>query len=443
MAPGIPSSTNDDDDWLSLEDEPITVATTEESNFDDDPFAEQGEQARSEFAGDELPACDDLFADNLNSPPPPASSIPAMGVPGSSLPPKKKDTGVPNAPEVEYAKEYRVTCNTCGTYLYAKASQEGKKVKCADCHSFVLIPSPPKVKKKFQVNLDEVESFSFEPNDRIQRGPDPYQQSASQLLEEAAREEEANPTKPENLDVPNVLEWIAGVLSPLKDLGVLAHLLGLIVLAGIPTSIALISDSPILILGLFPGGLVLALLTISCGFAILQSVANDEGSVTDWPTLDPMGWLSQLFLVGAAAAIAAIPIWIACLVILGPHLLSVAITMLSIYLVFPFVLLSMLDMNSVFIPFSSEVARSVTKCEEAWGGFYFSCGLLFVGMFLVFSVATAMTPVSGAMVAISTGVGGTFIYFGMIGRLAFAIGQAVNAPPRHDEIDRSRHTETG
>ena len=131
------------------------------------------------------------------------------------------------------------------------------------------------------------------------------------------------------------------------------------------------------------------------------------------------------------------------MLILGPSLLSVAITMLSIYVFFPFVLLSMLDMNSAFVPFSGEVARSVTKCEDAWGGFYFSSGLLFVGLFLVFSTASAaMSPVSGAILAIAGGVAGTFLYFGMIGRLAYSIGQAVNAPPRQDEVDRTRHTDT-
>ncbi len=59
-------------------------------------------------------------------------------------------------------------------------------------------------------------------------------------------------------------------------MGVLAHLLGLFVLGCVPTVIVLKIDSPILLLGLFPGGFFLALLTISCGFAILQSVANEE-----------------------------------------------------------------------------------------------------------------------------------------------------------------------
>ena len=472
LAPGFASSGNDDDDWLTL-DEPTgksaapkkgstpsrpsdqTAASSGKPASSGKWFSPEEEALLSEFASD----LDDFTAE-LDSPPPPVPPRPSGPSVGPKAPTTPLDRSQSNesqsnespasdpaasdlaAQPIQYANEYRVTCKTCGTFLYAKASQAGKTVKCSDCYSPVLIPPPPRVRKKFEVNLDEADSFTFEPNPKAERRPDPYQRSADQLLEEAAREDVVN-KNPTYEDTPDVLEWLRGIVAPFKDLGVLAHLLGLIVLGCVPAVIVMKIDSPILVLGLFPAGFFLGLLTISCGLAILQSVANDEPSVTDWPTLDPLAWLGQLFVVGAAATVAAVPIWIICMLILGPQLLSVAITMLSIYVFFPFVLLSMLDMSSPFIPFSAEVARSVTKCEEAWGGFYFSSGLLFVGLFLVFSAATsAMSPAAGAVLAIAAGISGAFMYFGMIGRLAYSIGQAVNAPPRRDEVDRTRHTDT-
>ncbi len=53
----------------------------------------------------------------------------------------------------------------------------------------------------------------------------------------------------------------------------------------------------------------------------------------------------------------------------------------------------------------------------------------------------AMSPASGAVLAIGAAIAGTFIYFGMIGGLAYSIGQAVNAPPRPDKVDRTRRTD--
>ena len=157
-----------------------------------------------------------------------------------------------------------------------------------------------------------------------------------------------------------------------------------------PAFLALSIESEILWLGLFPGGLFLGALVVSCGIAILQSVANQEKSVSEWPVFDPWGWFGQLFVALAAAMVAAIPAWAFSQLIIGPGLISAGVTMFSIYVVFPFVVLSMLDMQSPFMPVSAEVVRSFSKCEEAWGGFYFSSGVLFITLFLIFGLVSSL-----------------------------------------------------
>lgn len=474
LAPGIATThkSTDEDDWLKLDKIPDVTAASPKPTIapiakaggvprktNTDPPAKASGGSGKSFSPEDAALLaeftselDELTAElqtpptaNVVRSPNPTGGTERTGAsparpsaPGSEQKPVPAPT--PAAEPVQYASEYRVTCNICGSILYAKASQAGKTVNCSDCHSTVTVPPPPKVSKKFQVNLDEAETFTFEPNSIAERRPDPYQKSADQLLKEAAQVEVASARVIDD-DTPNLMEWLKGIVSPFKDVGVLAHMLGLTVLACVPTAIALTLDSPILLMGLFPGGIFLGLLTVSCGLAVLQAAANEEPRVSDWPTLDPFAWLGQLFLVAAAALVAALPVWILCMMTLGPQLLSVAITMFSIYVFFPFILLSMLDMGSPFVPFSSEVARSVTKCEEAWGGFYFSSGLMFVGLFLLFSTTSMTSPIAGAMISIVAAITTAFMYFAMIGRLAYAIGQAVNAPPRHDQVDRTRHTD--
>ncbi|MGI9469951.1 MAG: hypothetical protein ACR2NZ_00365 [Rubripirellula sp.] len=360
------------------------------------------------------------------------SSAPTPGGPTSG----DLTSGAPTANSVEYETEFRVTCNICGSILYAKAVDTGKTIKCSDCHSPITIPRPPKVRKKSTINLKDAETFALEKSETGERRADPFQRSADELLDEASRQEDAE--EEPDYDTPSVKEWLRSVFGVFLDPGVLVHWAGLSALAAIPAVIAFRFDSTILIMGLFPAGFILGLLTVSCGFAILQSVANEEDSVAEWPTLDPFAWLGQLFVACAAAGLAAIPVWALCTLAMGPHLFSVAITMFSVYLLFPFILLSMLDMNSPFVPFSPEVARSVTKCEEAWGGFYFSSGIVFIGLFLVFAMASTFSPAAGAVISIICGVGATFAYFGMLGRLAYSIGQAVNAPPMENDIDRTK-----
>lgn len=503
LAPGVASVSNDDDDWLKLDEEPLapsaaptpaptptpapapTPAPTPtpapapsparakpaapatplpaapiSKNPSSTPPKAGGGASSSGFTADEeallAEFTDDLddFTTQIEKPPAPhpsaATANPSGGVPGRdgsggalADPPSAGAKRKParQADVEEYAKEFRVKCNICGTALYAKANQSGRILKCVDCHSPITIPNPPKVKKKAAVNLEEASSFALKSSETTERRADPFQRSAEQLLEEASRVEETN-TENQYDDTPNVLEWLANVFGAFKDLGVVVHWIGLSVLGSIPAVIALKVDSPILIMGLFPAGFFLGVLVVSCGFAILHAAANKEDSVSDWPSLDPMAWLGQLFVVLAAASVAAVPVWATCQIIIGPQLISVAITMFSIYALFPFVLLSMLDMNNAFIPFSAEVARSVNKCEEAWGGFYFSAGLVFLAVFMTFAIAVSMmSPATAAVVCIVTGVGAAFIYFSMLGRLAYAIGQAINAPPRRDEIDRTRQSD--
>ena len=108
----------------------------------------------------------------------------------------------------------------------------------------------------------------------------------------------------------------------------------------------------------------------------------------------------------------------------GPSLLVLLAGMFAVYLVFPFVLLSMMDMGNVLQPFSAEVARSVTDSQEAWGGLYFSSAILFAALFLLIVSMNGLAGHSGIAISLTASIAVVFIYFGMIGRLASAIGQA-------------------
>ncbi len=270
---------------------------------------------------------------------------------------------------------------------------------------------------------------------------DPFKKSADDLLAEASREEEEK-TTPIYEDTPNVVEWLNNVFGIFKDPGVIMHWVVISVGAAIPTALLLQIEQEslqmLLTLGMMTGGLVLGAITVSCAFAILLSVANGNDRVEEWPSMDIFQWLDQLILVLGATALVAIPMWTVCYLTDCPQLLGIAIIMFSIYLLLPFILLSMLDMGSVLTPFSPELARSVSNSQEEWGGFYFSSGLLFTGLFLFIATTWSTDSTIGIVAAITLAIFTTFTYFGMMGRLAFTIGQSVNAPPMKNDIDRSR-----
>jgi hypothetical protein len=288
------------------------------------------------------------------------------------------------------------------------------------------------------MNVENAQTFQLEETATRER-VDPFRKSAEELLEQAEQSEEEEPEP--SFDTPEIRQWALKVFGIFFDPGVLAHWVGLSMLAAFPAYFALWLESKILILGLFPGAILFAVLVVACGFAIMVSLANNRPTVSDWPTMDPVGWFDQMFVALAAAGLAAIPAWAIGHLFFQPGLMAIALTMFSVYALFPFFLLSMLDMGSVMMPFSPEVARSVSRCQEAWGGFYFSAGLLFAGLFLCFTALSGTPPAGAAVVGIIATVAVAFMYFAMIGRLAYAIGQAVNDPPGQYNVDHSRPSE--
>ncbi len=497
LVPGFATSTNDDDDWLQLDDPPPPVKPVATkpptgnaaipksdsatpisppkvrptSTFPDanQPPSEEFFSSGGEHLGDDglppfemLPpvsrppttsAPGDFTAlDDLGDSPPlprvrPQDDIASQlgkNLPGTKPPTPSNDQDfggfdTPANTPPEYAKEYRVTCLRCGTMTYAKASQAGSTIKCSDCHSPIKVPPPPRLPKKVVIDMENAPTFQFGDSGAKDRPADPFLKSAEELLRNAEKQNEEEPEP--DYDVPSIREWARNVFGIFRDPGVVAHWLILSVFASIPAFIALALESRILMLGLFPGGIVFGVIVLVCGLAILQSVANSEERVSEWPAFDPAEWFGQLFAVSTAIGIAAVPAYAAAYMAFGQNLASVAITMVAIYAAFPFLLLSILDMQSVATPFSPEVARSITRCEESWGGFYFSSGVLFVVLFLAFVMTSSFAvPVRG-VACIFLGVAACFIYFAMIGRLAYAIGQAVNAKPMVNDIDRSKKSE--
>ncbi len=343
-------------------------------------------------------------------------------------------TPPPTADDVEYASEYRVKCNICGSILYAKARQAGKTIRCNDCHSDVKVPRPPKVKQKPKIDVENARTFSFEETSVPEKKrEDPFRKSARELLDEAEKSEDETPGEYRDPDIPSMREWAMNVFGIFLDIGVIAHWLGLSILGGIPAAIVLSIGQPLLYALSAALALVFITLTIACGFAIMQSVANKHETVENWPEADPSAWFDDLVVAVSAVALAAAPMLTLTSFAFGPGLTSTALTMMSIYLTFPFFVLSMIDMQSIFTPFSPEVARSVTRCQEAWGALYLSSGLLFFGLFLFFVMISSASAGPAAAIAVAATIAVTFSYFSMIGRLAFAIGQPVNDPAKNSK----------
>ncbi|SMP40415.1 hypothetical protein SAMN06265222_101440 [Neorhodopirellula lusitana] len=355
--------------------------------------------------------------------------------PYENQPPEKK--------KPVYASEFKVRCPHCGTQTDTTAAKAGKQIKCRDCHSSIRVGQPPRVRPKVEMDMSTAPVFSFSPSVTTQtdRPADPFRKSADEYLAAASKVEDKEP-KATFDDVPSIRDWAEAVFGIFLQVGVMAHWLVLSTIASTVAFVAIAIGHPALEMALYPAGAMFAVVVLACGFAIMQSVANEEESVTEWPVgLELSEWLAPTVFCIVAAFLASFPGLAAGGLTMGASLTTVCLTMISLFAIFPFALLSMMDMQSVFVPFSPEVGRSVTRCEEAWGGFYFSSGIIFFFTFLIFAFASGFAGPASAVVSIFVAVAAAFTYFAMLGRLAFAIGRSVNAEPKENNINEVRAAE--
>jgi DNA-directed RNA polymerase subunit M/transcription elongation factor TFIIS len=381
---------------------PSSGKTTAETDSDRTDGVAAGFNASAAFADELLGAAAEQFADPQDET-------------------RRADSArQPSARSLAPDEEFRVNCPICGTVMYAKAKQSGKTVRCPDCHSDIRVPKPPKKKPQPQASED-AETFRLSEASERRVEEDPTRKSATQLLEEASRDPRENEFTPA-YDVPSMTGWLRSVFGIFIDPGVLTHLAGLTLLIGVPAAATALY--PVLMIGAFPLGLLGAVITIACGFAIMFAVANGHESVDEWPTADPASWFDSLAPAIAAMAICTGPPFALAKAFGAPNALLIGLVLFCIYALFPIILLSMLDAQTITTPFSSAVSKSITKCQEDWGAFYFSGGLFFGALFayFLFIEMTPKTIAIGAFLSIVV----AFIYFAMLGRLAMAISNIVD-----------------
>lgn len=449
-------SADADDDWLtlddqsSLHDQPAGEASPDplgldDDSFGDDPFAE-APPPPSQAAGGPEASDDDWDADF--PPLAPVKQRPTANDSNSSLggdgplPDVGNHARPPEATEVELKTDYNIRCPVCESICSVTAPQAGEQIRCHDCHSNIKVPPPPRKKKKPQLDLETAESFRFNSSKATDqnRPDDPFRKSAEELLAAAEREGQEEPKRIDD-DIPKIGEWLESMFGIFRQLGVTVHWLILSAIGSLAAFVAIQFASPITTLGMFPVGIFLAAMTLACGFQIMQSIANDEESVSEWPfTLELGEWVGPMIYCFFAAAIAVSPGWLLGHLAFGEGLVTVFMVMASVFVIFPFVLLSMLDMQSLFVPFSPEVGRSVTRCEDAWGAFYLSSLILFFTTFLCFAFF-GRGSVLGTSVCLFLGIGSAFAYFSLLGRLAYAIGQTLNDEPMVNDISTIRESE--
>ena len=116
-------------------------------------------------------------------------------------------------------------------------------------------------------------------------------------------------------------------------------------------------------------GCVLIAMTWAVGSAIIEETAAGLNHIENWPESLILDDLPSLIFPAVAAFLSALP-GVAAESASGKLAPQIVYILPSIALFFPFVLLSILETGSVFVPFSKAVFRCVWKRPGTWIWFY-------------------------------------------------------------------------
>ncbi|HEV3416794.1 MAG TPA: hypothetical protein VG056_08285, partial [Pirellulales bacterium] len=342
-------------------------------------------------------------------------------------------------------KYFAVVCPTCHTRMTTTEDQVGQMLKCPDCRRSVVVPPPPPPPKPRRLwsEDDGVEVEYQRPCEvpRVEMGPVCNKEILDVARAEAARRQP-----------PPLPRWplVTGVFSFPCYSNVCVRWLGLslwlaIVLALLQGFIAMMAVRSVgswvvavfVSLPLFVSGGVWWIVMSSPLLAVLEDTSEGVDRVENWPhsvwlynsIRDPIFVLNSglLSLLPGVAIDAALGRFVAVSWIALP---------ISAVVLFPFILLSMLEVDSVFAPVSLPIWRSVRKTRAAWIGMYAeSAGLWALVGIIAFSAWRNGSTLWLALAA-SAVVGGLFIYFRLLGRLGWICSERLA-----EESDADAHAD--
>lgn len=198
------------------------------------------------------------------------------------------------------------------------------------------------------------------------------------------------------------------------------HLLVLAAFLSVPVGIT-VSDTK-LGFATFPFMAIGFSLAMTCGLALIQSIANAEKNVEEWPTIDLYAWLESCLIVGSALVCSVTPSLFLATLVTAETLVTVSLMLVGAHLLFPFFILSILETQSVFAPVSLDVAQSWKRCWKECRQFYVLAGSILGLAPLYFAMVPRNPVTAGIGAAICVLI--TFLYAALLGRFAFVLRES-------------------
>jgi hypothetical protein len=188
-------------------------------------------------------------------------------------------------------------------------------------------------------------------------------------------------------------------------------------------------------------GLCFLILSFVFGFIWLAALASvvitivtesSEGNsvVSHWPTIDFTEWLAEMVYLLITGFSSAVPGGLIAQFV-APDSIQKALWIAgSMWLCFPVIMLSQLDLSSPFAVLSAKVLMSLARCPVSWLLFYLESGLLAAGCILA-TMFLGQLPLL-LLIVIPLSMAALLLYSRLLGRLAWKLAETMPAADSAD-----------
>ena len=366
--------------------------------------------------------CPDCQTLQLVKSPPPTPAKPKPQYTGDEY---QLQEEVPPSPKTESPRYTRVVCEICSTAMNIRVEHVGKRVRFPDCGTPNLIKAPAPKANEFE--LPDVQDVVLEEappaNDHSK------QVIAERLMSNAAvelREAEAEDQQPISPEKTKLLAFILQLkILPVWITAAVGTIITwhLIEVINDLTSIVSLES----IFAVFLTIITAAFATALAGFiapqllAITSFTSDGFDRIPYWPSHDLLDRFRSILMIANSVALAAAPGMLLA-TLLSPLGIPLWTGMLSTLLLLPFILLSMMDNDSAFLPYSAVIHSSLSTRRSSWNLFYLqSVGLFAISAFPA-GLCWLLHPMLGRVVLCFAGAIYVVLYPFLLGRLAWMIG---------------------
>jgi DNA-directed RNA polymerase subunit RPC12/RpoP len=340
-----------------------------------------------------------------------------------------------------------VRCRKCDTLMYATEKQVGETITCPDCGRNHVVPPLAAAKPPPSPMASEAETPVLDSTSAPSERPSAISPELRRRIYEQERdseygralEESRRTGKRMEVDVrgrPIIPRWplLTGIVpflfSPDVPARCLAIALGMggslaILMTGLDTAS---SGGMGALAGmcLFAFGSALTMICASVAFSYFLAIVSEtsEGAkrIQNWPYI--FDWFGDFLVLAVAAMMSALPGWAIAHFITDEPLLKTATIAASMIMCFPLIVLSQLDIGSMWAILSTRVLRSMLRCPFSWLTFYAETTAIIATCIAVTEFA-ARSGYHPLMVAAPLGAVSLFIYARLLGRLAWRLAEAM------------------